>query len=183
MAADDFIGGHDGTGVVWEIDFESGVHVLIGVARGRVFYHRDLIAEFGGIANGGLHTGVRDQSHDDDFVNAVLLELQIQIRVGKAAGTPMLRGDDIARAEVRTRRGSRRPRYRIRTTSATMLLSESARCTSRSRSRQDDIADASHRKPGYRFFAPLQESAAYEEHTGSLRRRPLCDPRSCRPRK
>src|SRR5580704_5200523 len=95
--ADDFIGGHDRTSVVGEIDYESGVHVLIGVARGRVFYHRDLIAEFSGIANGGLHTGVRDQSHDDDFVNAVLLELHIQIRVGKAAGTPMLRGDDIAR--------------------------------------------------------------------------------------
>jgi hypothetical protein len=57
-AADDFISDHNGTGVVWEIDFESGVHVLIGVARGRVFHHRDLIAEFGGIANGGLNTGV-----------------------------------------------------------------------------------------------------------------------------
>src|ERR1700722_16246960 len=95
--SNDFIRRNDGTGVVWEIDFESGVHVLVGVARGRVFYHRALIAEFGGIANGGLHTGVRDQSHDDDFVNAALLELHIQIRVGKAAGTPMLRGDDIAR--------------------------------------------------------------------------------------
>ena len=50
--ADNFIGGHNGTSVVWDIDFERGVHVLIGVARGRVFHHRDLIAEFGGIANG-----------------------------------------------------------------------------------------------------------------------------------
>src|SRR5580700_11756341 len=94
--ADYFIGGHNGTSVVREIDFEGSVHVFIGVARGRVFHHRDLIAEFGGMANGGLHTGVRDQSDDDDFVNAVLLELHIQIRVGKAAGTPMLRSHDIA---------------------------------------------------------------------------------------
>jgi hypothetical protein len=30
-------------------------------------------------------------------MDAVLLELQIQICVGEAAGTPMLRGDDLAR--------------------------------------------------------------------------------------
>jgi hypothetical protein len=100
--ANDFTRRHKGTGVVWEIDFESGVHVLIGVACGRVFHHRDLIAELGVIANGGLHTGVRDQSHDDEFVNAVFLELQIQIRVGETAGTPMLGGHDIARVRFET---------------------------------------------------------------------------------
>jgi len=31
-------------GVVWDIDAESGVHLLIRETRGRVFYHRDLIA-------------------------------------------------------------------------------------------------------------------------------------------
>src|SRR5579871_55226 len=94
--AKDFIRSDDGTGVVWEIDFESGVHVLIRVAGGRVFHHRDLIAEFGGIANSSLHTGVGDQSDDDELVNAVFLELHIQIRVGETAGTPMLRGHHIA---------------------------------------------------------------------------------------
>ncbi len=59
--ADDFVGGHKGAGVVWDVDFERGVHVRIGVACGCVFHQRDLIAEFRGIANRGLHTGVSDQ--------------------------------------------------------------------------------------------------------------------------
>ena len=86
------------TGVIWDIDFECGVHVLVRVACGRVFHHRDLIAKLSGIANGGLHTGMRDQPHDDQFMNPVFLEVQVQIRVGETAGTPMLRGHDIARA-------------------------------------------------------------------------------------
>ena len=99
---DDFTRRYKGTRVVWDVDFERGVHVFIGVARSRVLHHGDLIAELGGIANGGLHAGVRDQPHDDEFVNAVFLELQIQIRVGETAGTPMLRSHDIARARFKT---------------------------------------------------------------------------------
>jgi len=34
---------------------------------------------------------------DDELVDAMLFELQIQIGVGKAAGTPMLEGHDITR--------------------------------------------------------------------------------------
>src|SRR5262245_2040081 len=37
-----------------------------------------------------------DESDDDELMDAVLLELQIQIRVGEATGTPMLGGDDLA---------------------------------------------------------------------------------------
>ena len=33
---DDILGGHDGTGVVWNIDFESGVHVFIHTQTGGV---------------------------------------------------------------------------------------------------------------------------------------------------
>jgi hypothetical protein len=40
---------------------------------------------------------VRYQPDDDELMDAVLLELQIEIRVGKAAGAPMLLGDDLAR--------------------------------------------------------------------------------------
>src|SRR5215475_8767842 len=40
--------------------------------------------------------GMRDQSDDYKLMDPVLLELQIQIRVGEATGTPMLRGDDLA---------------------------------------------------------------------------------------
>src|SRR6266446_9830375 len=37
-----------------------------------------------------------DESDHNELMDAVLLELQIQICVGEAAGTPMLRGDDLA---------------------------------------------------------------------------------------
>jgi len=37
-----------------------------------------------------------DEADDDELMDAVLLELQIQIGVGEAAGTPMLRCDDLA---------------------------------------------------------------------------------------
>src|SRR5262245_3763965 len=39
---------------------------------------------------------MRDESDDNELMNAVLPELQIQIGVGKAAGTPMLEGHDVA---------------------------------------------------------------------------------------
>src|SRR5215510_16579192 len=39
---------------------------------------------------------MRDESDNNELMNAVLLELQIQIGVGKAAGTPVLEGHDVA---------------------------------------------------------------------------------------
>jgi len=35
------------------------------------------------------------ESRDDELMDAMLFELQIEIRVGKAAGTPMLLGHDV----------------------------------------------------------------------------------------
>ena len=72
------------------------MHLLIRVIRGRVFYHRDLVAKLSGKTNGGLHARVRYEPDDDELVNAMFFELQIQISVGKATGTPMLRGDNLA---------------------------------------------------------------------------------------
>ena len=37
---------------------------------------------------------MRYESDDDELMNAMLFELQIQIGIGKAAGTPMLEGHD-----------------------------------------------------------------------------------------
>ena len=72
------------------------MHLLVGVARGRIFDHGDLVTELDGIAYGSLDACVRDESHDDELMDAVLLELKIQISVGKATGTPMLEGHDVA---------------------------------------------------------------------------------------
>src|SRR5262249_23491856 len=62
-----------------------------------VFYHRDVVAKLSGITNSCLHAGVCDESHDHELMNAVFLELQIQICVSKATGTPMLEGDNVTR--------------------------------------------------------------------------------------
>src|SRR4029077_12001026 len=93
---DDFIRRHNSTGVVWDIDVESRVHLFIRVIRGRVFYHCDLVAKLSGITNSCLHTRMCDEPYDDEVMDTVFLELQIQIGVGEAAGTPMFEGDDIA---------------------------------------------------------------------------------------
>src|SRR5262245_57599885 len=66
------------------------------VIRGRVFYHRHLVAKLSGKANRCLHARVCYEPDDDELMNAMLLKLQIQIGVGKATGTPMLRGDNVA---------------------------------------------------------------------------------------
>jgi hypothetical protein len=94
---DDFIRRHHGAGIVWEIDGERGVHLFLRVIRGRVFDHRDLVAQLSRIPHRGLHTRVGDESHDDEPMDAVFLELQIQIRVGEPTGPPMLEGHDVAR--------------------------------------------------------------------------------------
>src|ERR1700730_7235377 len=87
---EDLIRRRDCSGVVGDIDVESGAHLYIRIIRGRVSYRRDVVAELSGIANRRLHARVRDEPDDDELVNAVLFELQIEIGVGKAAGTPML---------------------------------------------------------------------------------------------
>ena len=71
----DLARGHNGARVVWQIDIQSGAHVLIRVARRRIFHHRDLITELGGMAHSSFHTCVGDESDDDQLVNTVLLEL------------------------------------------------------------------------------------------------------------
>src|SRR5262249_42548464 len=94
---DDLLCGHNGTGVVRDIDMKSGVHLFIRVTRGRIFYHRDPVAKLNGKANRCLHTGVCDEPDGDELMNAMPFKLQIQISVGKATGTPMLEGHDVAR--------------------------------------------------------------------------------------
>ena len=85
-----------GVGVVWHINVKSGVHVVFRVIRGRVFYHRDVVAELSGKANRRFDAGMRYEADNDELMNAVLLELQIQVGIGKAAGAPMLVGDNFA---------------------------------------------------------------------------------------
>src|SRR5499426_76287 len=95
--SDDLLRAHNGAGVVGHVDVESGVHRLVGVIRRRVSHHRDVVAEFSRKADSRFDAGMRDEPDDDEPLDAVLLELQIQVRVGETAGTPVLRGDNLAR--------------------------------------------------------------------------------------
>src|SRR5262245_5626673 len=92
---DDFICGHKAR-VVWEIYIDGSLHLFFRVIRGCVFYHCDVIAKLRGEANSCLDTRVGYQTHDDELVDAVLLQLQIKICVGKAARAPMLLGHNLS---------------------------------------------------------------------------------------
>ena len=92
----DFRRAYNGTCVIRDIDVERSVHHLGRVIRGRVFHHRDIVAEFGGKTNGGFDTGVRDEFDHNQSVDAALLELQIKVGVGKSAGAPVLLHDRFA---------------------------------------------------------------------------------------
>jgi hypothetical protein len=76
----------NGTGVARDVDVESRMHVLIRIIRGRVFYHRDLVAKFSAKANGHLDAGICNEADDDQLMDAVPLELQIQISSVRATG-------------------------------------------------------------------------------------------------
>ena len=70
--SNDLLRAYDGTGVVRQVDVERGMHHLVRVIRRRVFNHGDVIAELSGIANGRFDAGVRDESDDDELVDAIL---------------------------------------------------------------------------------------------------------------
>jgi hypothetical protein len=61
------------------------LHLALRIACNRVAHHRDVITEFGAEPDGRLDAGVSDESDHDELVDAVLLELQIQVCVGETA--------------------------------------------------------------------------------------------------
>ena len=65
------------------------MHLLVGVVCGRILHDGDIVTEFSGKAYGRLDAGMRYQSDDDKLMDAAFLELEVQICVGEAAGTPM----------------------------------------------------------------------------------------------
>ena len=59
------------------------MHLFIRVIRSRVFYHCDVVAKLSGVAYGGLHTRVCDDTDNDEPVEPMFFQLQVQISVGK----------------------------------------------------------------------------------------------------
>jgi hypothetical protein len=71
------------------------VHGFATEGGGGIFDQRDVIAEFHPETSGGLDASVGHHAHQDDLPDAVLLELEVEVRVGEAALSPMLVNDDI----------------------------------------------------------------------------------------
>ena len=85
------------------------MHLYVRIVCCRVPYHRYFVAKFKRITDSCFHTRVCDQSDDDELMDAMFLELQIQIRVSEPTGTPMLKGSPFHRVEGRTHDGSHLP--------------------------------------------------------------------------
>ena len=86
---DNLLSAHYGVGIVRHIAVERGVHHLIRIICRSVSRHCDPIAKLSCVANGCFDAGMRYQPDHDELMNAMLFELQIQVRVGEAAGVPM----------------------------------------------------------------------------------------------
>jgi hypothetical protein len=85
-----FVYRHESVCVIRNINVRRCVHLDVRIVCCRVSYHRDFVAKLKRKTNRCFHTRVCDQPYDDELMVAMLLELQIQIRICKATGTPML---------------------------------------------------------------------------------------------
>src|SRR5262249_10553475 len=90
------LGRDDRPCVLRRADLQECLHVVPSVARDGVLHQRHLVSQLRRMAHRRVDAGVRDEPDDDELVNAVLLELQIQIGVGEPAGAPVLLRDDLA---------------------------------------------------------------------------------------
>src|SRR5262245_54930794 len=113
-------------------------------------------------------------------MDAVLLELQIQIGVGEAAGAPMLAGDDLARLEREFGTDLAAPCAVFETLSQPCRPLDGRDVLP---GFADGIDDASRRTPETPPVARRSGPPAYEERSCSPPRPPECEARACRPRR
>jgi hypothetical protein len=69
-----------------------------------------MITELGTPARGGLDTGVRRHADDDDLLDAALLEVEVEVGVGKSVLAPMRLDHDVARLRCELRMPFAAPR-------------------------------------------------------------------------
>jgi hypothetical protein len=75
-----------------------GVHHLLRKSSRRIGDERYVITEFHRETAGGLDAGIGHETDKDDLLDTVLLELLVEIGVGKAALSPMFLDDHSLRA-------------------------------------------------------------------------------------
>src|SRR5918996_1835882 len=79
------------------------MHAFLVEGSSRLLNQGDVVAKLHAKASGGFDAGVRYKTDQDDFLDAPLGELGVEIGIGKAALRPVLEHDDVAvaRAEFR----------------------------------------------------------------------------------
>jgi hypothetical protein len=84
-------------GEVWAVQLVRCVHPVPGEGCGCVLHQGYVVAELHRIAAGSFDAGVGQQADHDHPVDSVLLELEVEIGVGKAVLGPVLLDDDVDR--------------------------------------------------------------------------------------
>src|SRR5262245_7245470 len=69
------------------------MHLGVRVVGGRIPHHRNVVAELRSKPHGCFEARMRDQSDSDELLDAVTLELKIEVRVRERARAPMLVND------------------------------------------------------------------------------------------
>ena len=96
---------------VYGRQYRMGKHRRVGRRRdhafwvecgGAVLHQGYMITQLHPVAAGGLDTAAGDQPDQDDLLDAMLLELGVEIGVGEAALRPVLVDDDITPPVGRT---------------------------------------------------------------------------------
>ena len=97
---DRLLGVDDGAGIARQIDLKGSVHHFRRIVGDGVLDDGDVVSKFRGVSHGCFDAGVGHQSDHDDTLDAMALQLEIEISGGKAARAPMLGCDDLAVASV-----------------------------------------------------------------------------------
>ena len=74
----------------------GGMHHFLRKRRGRVANEGDVIADLHCVARGRFNASIGKKPDDDHVADAMLLQLLIEVGVGKAALSPMFLNNDVA---------------------------------------------------------------------------------------
>jgi hypothetical protein len=71
------------------VEFMGRVHVVMAERGSRVANQGHMVTKLHGEPPGRLDAGVSEQAHGDDVGDAVLLELEVEVRVGETTQMPL----------------------------------------------------------------------------------------------
>ena len=89
-------GGDDGVRKIRGVDVVRRVHCVMIECGCGVAYQSDMVAKIDGGARSAFDAGVGDEANKDDVTDPLLLQQEVEIGVGKAAGGPVLVDNRVA---------------------------------------------------------------------------------------